>query len=130
MAMTEWQDVGMSGDEKAQLQAIYDKFITNGTSVGQIAQGISAVGNGTLEITCNVGDRIIVFVHSVSDQAHTLTVTTTGATIIDEHTDIINHGSVARGSAYIEILEATSNLINVACTGGVTASISYINLNI
>lgn len=27
--MTEWQDVGMNGDEKAQLQAIYDEIVVN-----------------------------------------------------------------------------------------------------
>lgn len=29
MAMTEWQDVGMNSEEKAQLQAIYDAVVIN-----------------------------------------------------------------------------------------------------
>lgn len=47
MAMTEWQDVGMSGAEKEQLQAIYDKIISyNGYSVlnKDIVQGVASAG--------------------------------------------------------------------------------------
>lgn len=121
MATTEWQDVGMSGAEKEQLQAIYDKIISyNGYSVldKDIVQGVASAGT-TID-NLKVG-KTYLFVVSVPMTSGTnnyiLNDKLTGATIIKNSDETVGAGGTSSLYTHLKsfLIRATETSITYPC---------------
>lgn len=67
MAMTEWQDVGMSGAEKEQLQAIYDNIVNLKTETFTETVTLSQNARKTLTFTSTLTNCLGVSVVNASN---------------------------------------------------------------
>lgn len=118
MAMTEWQDVGMSGEQKEQLQAIYDKIISfDGYSVldKDIVQN-SATPTTTIE-NLEVGKAylfVVALAMTVNTNSYILNDKLTGATIIKNSDETIG-GSNPYIHLKTFLIRATETTITFPC---------------
>ncbi len=106
--MTEWQDVGMNSEEKAQLQAIYDKVVISGETIPTVITSgngwTEGVTSGTYTFEENIKYGLIVCHCECSKSTNKPNF---GATIDNEFISLINQvyhpGSSNYGIACVDI---------------------------